>query len=323
MRIRRALGRLALLVGSAAIWLGLIDLWMRGRVGASGLTPFRNSAIGALPHELVPGRHTLYKGVDVRINQAGFRGPDIVPLPEGTERIALIGDSVTFGNGCPEEGTLAATLQEELARRRHKAQVLNCGVPAYNAANVLTMLEERVLALQPQRVCYVLVANDVTKIQRKAVIPADATIDTGADFPLGSPLLQFLKNQATALARAMGVKLGGSYVEGVLGQFEQGGGERLGRAIQTMARLCRDRGIEYRVLVYPYLVRPSHNPFRVIEDDAVRRCGELLVPCIPLVDAFEPDEDLTKYWVTFLDAHPNADANRKAATLVAAKLLER
>ena len=81
--MRLLLGRLTLLVLSSAFWLVLLDVWMRAGVGRCGLTPFRNSAIDALPHELVPGRTTLYKGVEVRINQAGFRGPELgEPEPE-------------------------------------------------------------------------------------------------------------------------------------------------------------------------------------------------------------------------------------------------
>jgi lysophospholipase L1-like esterase len=320
MRLRRVLGRLLLAILSSLLWLGLIDAWMRTRVGVCGLTPFRNSAIEALPHELVPGRITIYKGVDVRINQAGFRGPEWPAPPPGAERIALIGDSVTFGNGCPETETLAASLERELAGRGHPAQVLNCGVPAYNAPNVLTMLRERVIALAPQRVIYVMVANDVTKAQKKFAIPADAEIDPFSDFPLGSPLLQFLNTRTSALLRVFGFHLGG-YVEAVLAQCEQGGGERVAAALAELQRLCREQGIAFAVAIYPYMVRVDHSPFRPIEDDCARRCAALAIPCIRVSDAFASDEDLTKYWVAPLDGHPNGVANHAAAALIAERLL--
>jgi len=315
-RFRRLAGRLLLACASVLLVLLAFDLWMRTRVGASGLTPFRNSAIEELPHELVPGRDTTYKGVEVRINQAGFRGPELVAPAEGQERIALIGDSVTFGNGCPQDETLAAALQAELAAKGRPAQVLNCGVPAYNAPNVLTLLRERVLPLKPARVLYVMVANDVTKAQRKVEIPPDAEIDACADFPLGSPLLQFLQNRASAVLRSLGFSLGG-YVESVQKQFEEGGRDRLADAVKEMQRLCLEQDVKFGVVIYPYLVRPDANPFRPIEDDGARLFGELAIPFTRVSDAFGADEDLTKFWVAPLDGHPNAEANRRAATHVA------
>lgn len=322
MRLRLWIGRLLLVLLSSGLWLGLTDLVLRRSVGACGLTPFRNSAIEALPHELVPGRVTTYKGVPVRINQAGFRGAELTDPPEGCERIALIGDSYTFGNGCPEEQTLAALLESELRARGHPAQVVNCGVPAYNAVNVLTWLRERVLELRPRRVIYVNVANDVSAAQRKTVIPDDATIDPCADFPLGSPLLQFAQARMTGLARAAGFKLDG-YVENLLAKWRDGGGERVAQAIAQMNEACAAQGVAFAVAVYPYLIAPTRNPFRAIQDDCVRRCRERAIPCFPIEEAFSPDEELTRYWVAPLDAHPDGGANERAARFIADQLLVR
>ncbi len=320
MVARSCLGRLLLALLSSAACLGAIDAWMRTKIGACGLTPFGDSAVEALPHELVPGRVTTYKGVTVRINRDGFRGAEIVDPPPGAERIALVGDSVTFGNGCPEEGTLSVELERELARRGHPAQVLNCGVPGYNAANVATLARERVLALRPQRLLYVMVANDVSRSQRRVPIPQDGAIDARAEFPLGSPLLQFLGIRGSALLRAVGFHPRG-YVASLVTQFENGGGERVGRALEELARLCREKGIEFRVAIYPALGRLDHDPFAAIEADCARRCAELSVTCHSIGDAFAPDEDLTKYWVAFLDGHPDAAANAIAARFLAERLV--
>src|SRR5689334_22283567 len=105
------IGRLLLVAASLLLWFGVTELWQRRSVGACALTPFRNATLAGIPHELVPGRVTTYRGVEVRINALGFRGAELAEKPVGAQRIALVGDSFTFGNGCAETETLAAALE--------------------------------------------------------------------------------------------------------------------------------------------------------------------------------------------------------------------
>ena len=317
---RRLIGRLLLAGASSLVTLGVIDWRLRASIGACGRTPFRTSPSAALPHELAPGRTTTYKGVEVRINQQGFRGPELTDPPPGSERIILAGDSFTFGNGCPEEGTLAVRLEAELRERGHPAQVINGGVPAYNADNVVALIRERLLPLAPTRVIYVMLYNDVDAAPPKTIVPDDATIDPLGDFPLHSPLLKLLSDRASGLARRTGVSAHG-YVETMLDTFHHGGNAALGRALLEMRQLCDAHGVEFRVAVYPYLVAPADNPYRPIEEECVRRCGELAIPCTPLIDAFRADENLSRYWVALLDSHPNGEANAKVARLLADSLV--
>ena len=316
MRMRRWIGRLLLLTCSAALWLGLAELWLRRSVGACGRTPFQDATLAGLPHELAPERTTTYKGVAVRVNSLGFRGPELAPPPNGTPRIALVGDSFTFGNGCSEEETLAAALERELATHGKVAQVVNCGVPAFNAQDVVALTKGRVLALRPQRVIYVLVANDVDASVKPGPIPPDAVIDPFAEFPLRSALLQWLGIEATGFLRATGLRQGG-YVEKILAEWKGGGGGRLDSSLGELAAACTAAGARLTVAVYPFMVKPSRNPLAPIEADALARCARLGIDAVALVDAFEKDEDLTRYWITPLDAHPDARAHAQAARLLA------
>jgi lysophospholipase L1-like esterase len=318
MRTRRLAGRLLLALAGPAILFFAADLWMRTRVGECGLTPFKSSDVQGLPHLLFAGRETIYKGVPVRINSLGLRGGELAAPPAGWPRVALIGDSVTFGNGCREEETLAAALAAELAARGTPAQVLNCGTPAYNADNVATMLRERVLALQPDRVIWVMVANDVCDSLRRTEIPVDATIDAYADFRFGSPLMQMVNQHGSALLRRMGLPIDG-YVESVLRQHVRTGDERLRRALAEMRQRCAAASIPFGVAIYPYMTRLDSNPFAPIENACAALCDELGVPCVRLADAFAPDENLVRFWVAPLDPHPGAEANRRVVEVLADK----
>jgi len=319
MRTRRWTGRLLLLACSAALWLGLAELWLRRSVGACGLTPFRDATLAGIPHELAPGRTTTYKGVAVRVNSLGFRGPELAPPPDGTPRVALVGDSFTFGNGCSEDETLTASLARELAARGRPAQVVNCGVPAFNAQDVVALTKGRVLALRPQRVVYVLVANDVDESVKPGPIPPDAVIDPCSEFPLHSALLQWLGIQTTGLLRATGLRNGG-FVDKMLAEWRGGGGERLDASLGELAAACASAGARLTVAVYPYMVRASRNPLAPIEADALARCARRGIDAVALIDAFGKDEDLTRYWITPLDAHPDGRAHAQAARLLAERL---
>ncbi|MBL8843339.1 MAG: SGNH/GDSL hydrolase family protein [Planctomycetes bacterium] len=316
MRTRRWLGRLSLVLLSTFATLAALDWRLRGEVGECGLTPFRTATVKGLPHELFPGRTTLYKGVEVRINSIGLRGEELPAPQPDRRRIAIVGDSVTFGNGCPEDDTVPRTLAAELLRRGQPCELVNCGIPAYNADNVATMVRERVVALAPQQVIWVMVANDVCDAHRRTEIPVDATIDAFADFPLGSPLLQLLNVQASGILRALGLTLDG-YVESVLRQHERTGIERLRRALTEMKSQCAAAGIDFRVAIYPFMTRQDRNPFRPIEDSCAALCGEMAIPCLRLSDAFAPDANLGAYWVALLDAHPDGVANRRVAEFLA------
>jgi lysophospholipase L1-like esterase len=71
---------------------------------------------------------------DETINAAGYRGPQLdVEKPDGVLRVALIGESATFGMGLPWEGTAAAQLVELAAERGQRLEVLNAGVIGYTA----------------------------------------------------------------------------------------------------------------------------------------------------------------------------------------------
>lgn len=319
MRRRPWIGRLLLVVASLLLWLGIAEVWLRRTVGRCGQTPFRNATLAGLPHELVPGRVTTYKGVEVRINRLGFRGGEVEPRPAGVQRIALVGDSFTFGNGCVEAETLGAALERELARRGRPAQVVNCGVPAYCADDVVALTVGRVLALEPDRVVYVMVANDVDAPLRPAPIDSDATIDPYDEFPLRSAALKWLGLKGAALLRASGIRRGG-YVELILDEWKGEGGERVGRAFEQLAAACRGRGAAFTVAIYPFMMRRDRNPFAPIEEDAARRCAKLGIECVALVDAFAPDEDLSRYWIGPLDTHPDGRANAKVAAFLAERL---
>jgi len=107
-----------------------------------------------LPYHLRPGVETYARGMNVRINELGLRGPTTTREPRpGVHRVLALGGSTTFGEGLEEEDSFPAALERELnAAGSACYEVLNAGVEGYNSTAELAFLRQRGLPLQPRTV---------------------------------------------------------------------------------------------------------------------------------------------------------------------------
>lgn len=95
---------------------------------------------------LMSSEKSVHCGAE-RINAGGYRGPDRPRRSDsGTLRIAILGDSSTFGVGVCRDETYAALLERELPN----AETLNFGVIGFSAFQGEKLLEGRVLAYRPR-----------------------------------------------------------------------------------------------------------------------------------------------------------------------------
>ncbi|MCA8957456.1 MAG: hypothetical protein KDC87_15380 [Planctomycetes bacterium] len=153
----------AVALGTAVVLVGVVEV-----VARTWVVPELLSFLPIYAADEVAG-YRLKSGVDayafgarVRTNSVGFRGPEWsrVPAP-GVLRIALIGDSLAFGFGVAFEQTVGEALARRIARRCGRAcEVLNFGVPGYNAAQQLAVLERLALPFRPQLVLVLPCSND-------------------------------------------------------------------------------------------------------------------------------------------------------------------
>jgi len=117
---------------------------------------------------LEPGREVSYTGHWLRtapviqeVNSYGFRGPDVPPALNGrTRRLALLGDSFTYGVGVSEGETFAAELRR-LQRAGRGTDVLNFGVPALNLEDVTQHYAVQARRWKPDVSLYFMWVNDL------------------------------------------------------------------------------------------------------------------------------------------------------------------
>lgn len=103
-------------------------------------------------------------GIHYRINEDGFRDRRHARTPpEGGFRIAVLGDSLTFGYGVEESEVYTALLGAALARQgaAREVEVLNFGVGGYNAYNEVALFEGIAADYRPDLVLVQFCINDL------------------------------------------------------------------------------------------------------------------------------------------------------------------
>lgn len=144
----------------------------------------------------------------------------LTPKPEGVFRIAVIGDSYTYGEGVAIDSIYPTLIQRKLSED-YNVDVINMGVRGYDIASIRKNLLNYFYLIEPDLVIYGVCLNDY------AISPFDAreihfTTYTGTPWTflcgrtLSVPFLQVLVNKAM-----LACNLKRDFYEDVLVDFEQ------------------------------------------------------------------------------------------------------
>ncbi len=190
--MKRPLATAALLLASLAAGLGFAEFLVRWHASSQIKEHWQA--------QLAPG---TVPGVDFalapcprctpRINGLGFRGAEVPTKPAGGYRVAVIGDSATFGSNVNDDGdTMPGRLDALLraASRGPAIDAVNAGVPGYNVRQVYYTLLHKVLPLKPDLVVYNLFPNDMDNelYERRRIGGKDVVVFKLYDGPEGVPL---------------------------------------------------------------------------------------------------------------------------------------
>jgi lysophospholipase L1-like esterase len=262
----------------------------------------RNSDVPGLVFELKPGLEATFKGAPVRINSHGYHDLErTLEKPEGTWRIAALGDSVTFGWGVPLEHVFTQKMEQRLNQRpdNYDYEVLNFGVPAYNTAQEVTDFAARGLAYDPDVVLLVFVDNDFA-----AANFVDAPAPEGEERGLAT--FRFLRGQAEVVRE------------------KWGGFDHALRELDRLREITEPRGIPVLGMYYVSKVDPGQkqHPRKPLDTDLRRVFAENGFIYIDYWDEMwrrmkrRKSEEVTDYWVVEgHDSHPNIEGHAFIAQL--------
>jgi lysophospholipase L1-like esterase len=108
-----------------------------------------------------------YSKVPIRINSAGYRDDEFAPeRTPGRERIAFLGDSVTFGPGVRAEERFSDLLRAAAAAHGTPIETQNFAINAYNAYHYAQQARSVLPAYHPDEVVLGLCLNDIEPKER-------------------------------------------------------------------------------------------------------------------------------------------------------------
>lgn len=267
---------------------------------------------------------TKWMRTQVHHNHYDYRGGEFDEVkPAGTFRVAVMGDSFTYGNGVREDERFSNLLGASLAARH--VEVLNLGFPGNNWPEHVRTLERRVLRLRPDFVLLQWGTNDIELDEHVAGRPKTPPLIADRDWHewlyARSALYTMLNAQWVRwqIRRTMGDAYD-RYLVRLYGDPASEGARRAEALMRRFLDLCRERGIGVGLVLFPdaAVSLGTDYPYQFMHDRVTAICRDTGTTCVDLLPAYRTVPDRFRLWVTPLDAHPSALANRLAADAILA-----
>ena len=253
-------------------------------------------------HVHTPNSRAHLMGVDVAINSDSFRDEEYAAERSEKYRIAVLGDSLTFGWGVEKNDTFEVLLEGMLSESR-PTEMINFGHGNYNTEQQVNLFKEKGLKYNPDKVVVFYFIND-----------AEVT-------PVRSNWLWVAKLRSVTFlwSRIRGLLTrsdsGQTFESFYSALYEDGqpGFLVVKEAFIELHGITEERGIELQVILLPELHNLVDYPFSAEYAKVGAFLQENGIDYIDLTDSFRGYEDTTELWVAMDDAHPNALAHRMIA----------
>lgn len=261
-----------------------------------------------------------------RKNRLGFREREVTAHPDsGVYRIAVVGDSFTFGSGLAEEDRMTNIVERRLnggGGRRY--EVLNFGRSGAETVDHIVILEQSVLGIHPHFVLLQWYTNDVEGHDKKdrperqvrPLLPSGVTrrlITKSAFYSLVDRQLWQLR-----IRLAHGHRPRESYLVRRFADPQSPDAREAEAALLRFVAIAKAAGLPVGIVAFPDLTEDlmGSYPLGFLIDRVMAVCGEVSIPCVDLRAVFAHAPPPDRLWVSRLDRHPNRLANELATDAV-------
>jgi hypothetical protein len=253
-------------------------------------------------------------GPSIVVNSLGFREREIAAKNSGRYRIAIVGDSFTWGQGIEERERFSNLIEAFLGPRY---EVLNFGIPGNNLPNHVDVLGQA-LQVSPDFVLLQLYINDfempeMMRPEAHPLLPWPAL-----DYWLlrWSAFYDLLNETWGQLQEATGmVESYAHYMERNLRDPDSASSRQASGLLRQFIERASAAGVPSGTVLFPNPGFLSKNyPFGYLHDRVRAACADLRIKCLDLRAPFAASfRNPQTMWVSRFDPHPNAAANSRAA----------
>lgn len=258
-------------------------------------------------------------------NSLGFREREFDPQKKaGVFRVAVIGDSLTYGQGIAAEQRLTNILEKKLNAAAPAYEILNFGKGGAETLDHIEFLKKYVLGTRPDFILLQWFINDVEngdyagRPTHLRLIPSDRI----ASFLHAHSVLYFLASSGWSNVQAsLGLGSDYTYTEYMQARFEDADSKdtiRAGKALDQFLDLCAQNGIPVGIIVFPMLENGllDDYPLGFLLDRVIATCSKRQIPCVDMRPVFATVTPASTLWVNRFDAHPGPLANALASQAV-------
>lgn len=253
-------------------------------------------------------------------NNAGFRGPDFSLARNSRTRVAMIGDSLGWGQGVKEEHTASRILERELNRvgGGDNFEVYNFCLTSYQTADEVELFERVVLPYRPDVVVVWFFLNDFFEPGALGGWGIIGNRNLGSGARERSVLLDTFLTPVDewVTGRAM-VRMYREVYRPDSPQFQKGR-----QALARLKKICGEQHIIPVLAIHPILYRLDESyGFTWVHQLMVKTAGELEMPVVDMLPWFLGRRD-RELWVHPTDWHPNQIAHAIAGEEFAKELMK-
>ena len=312
----------------------LMNFWLFGTsvfVGlcvSEGLRRFLYSDVKATGENMSYFSRRWYAENVVR-NSLGFREREVssTRLP-GVFRLAVIGDSFTFGQGVVEEERFTNTMNRRLNDAGPKFEVPNFGEGGAETIDHIRILDDAALPANPDFVLLQWFTNDVEghDKSKRPWAPNLIPIDWVSNLLQKTSAAYYVVNRGWKdILTFIGLGPEYTYEEYMLRRFADPNSRdsrEAGMALERFIAVCRERQVPVGIVLFPHpdddLTRDDA-PFAFLFQRVLDLCLQTETPCLDLRPILAPVRPVERLRVGRFDSHPGPLANRLAAEAILEK----